>query len=400
METKAASRPRVLLLLTETYADGGIQRFNRTFLSACGLIDVDCDVLSLGDTEKSRSRWKEPSSVTIRVFNHDKVRYALAASVTLLRGDYDFVVIGHINLLELAAASIALRAMRHRRVILIAHGIEVWTGLGTRRRRVEMGLVDRVLSVSRYTRDRMRAQIPSLPVERFTIFPNALSEAWTEHLTLRLANGLRASLPERFILSVTRLDRGDRYKGIVAVIEALAMMADQSIHYVIAGSGDDSDFLRRVVKRFALTERVHFLGAVADAQLAEAYRKCACFVLPSGKEGFGLVFLEAMFFGAPVIAARAKGAVDVVRHQETGLLVDYGDTAALKATLERLLVDTDLRDQLRTGGYAVVTGDGEFTYRAYVARLAAILGVRAPASSTRAAESPAELADSRGVSGI
>jgi len=182
-------------------------------------------------------------------------------------------------------------------------------------------------------------------------------------------------LPERFILSVTRLDRGDRYKGVPAVIEALAMLADRSVHYVIAGSGDDSEFLRGLVKRFGLDERVHFIGAVTDAQLAVVYRKCACFVLPSGKEGFGLVFLESMFFGAPVIAARAKGAVDVVRHEQTGLLVDYGDAAALSATIARVLEDSELCERLRKGGYAVVTGDGEFTYRAYVARLANLLGV-------------------------
>jgi len=54
------------------------------------------------------------------------------------------------------------------------------------------------------------------------------------------------------------------------------------------------------------------------------------FVLPSGKEGFGIVFLEAMFFGAAVIAASEKGALDVIQDGETGLLVRFGDTVALR----------------------------------------------------------------------
>jgi len=95
--------------------------------------------------------------------------------------------------------------------------------------------------------------------------------------------------------------------------------------------------------------------------------------LPSGKEGFGIVFLEAMFFGAPVIAASEKGAVDVVRDGETGIAVRYGDTIAIKEAIERLQFDTNLRDRLCANGRSLVSDQGPFTFASFVERTKAHL---------------------------
>ncbi len=371
-------RPRALVLLSETFADGGIQRFNRTFLSACDRLGVACDVLSFADNEVSRQRWAAPRSVEIRVFNRDKAQFALAAFKALFRSTYDFVIVGHVNLLTLVSACLLASRTGRARVILIAHGIEVWADLERPLRRRAMASVNLILCVSGYTKDRINAQLPELTSDRFAIFPNALSEMWTERFATIEHPERVGNLPQKFLLSVTRLDRGDRYKGIVSVIEALAMLADTSIHYVVAGRGDDQEFLQRIAPRFGIQKRVHFVGAVTDAELANLYRKCAAFVLPSGKEGFGIVFLEAMFFGAPVIAAAEKGATDVVRNEETGLTVGYGDTVALARAIERMLTDTALRARLREVGRATVLGRGRFTVHAYTERLAQIFGVPSP----------------------
>ncbi len=96
-------------------------------------------------------------------------------------------------------------------------------------------------------------------------------------------------------------------------------------------------------------------------------------MLPSGQEGFGIVFLEAMFFGAPVIAAREKGAVDVIRDNETGLLVDYGDVVGLAGAISRVLEDRALAEHLRRAARANVIHDGCFTATAFTRRLAALL---------------------------
>jgi phosphatidyl-myo-inositol dimannoside synthase len=381
--SRAAATPckRVLILLGEVYADGGIQRFNRTFLTAGARLDIACEVLALNDSQASRTRWTAPDSINIRVYNRSKVRFALAIVAAMMSGRYSIVVVGHINLLPLVAAALLPKLLRKMRVLLIAHGIEVWTGIRGRRRRA-IRKVDSILCVSRYTASMIHEQAPEMTDERFTVFPNALSESWTHQEQPATAGGVRHMLWQPFFLSVTRLDRNDRYKGIVTVLEAFAMLEDRATHYVIAGRGDDREFLEQVARRLGVANRVHFIGGVSDVELAALYRDCAVFVLPSGKEGFGIVFLEAMYFGAPVIAAGAKGVVDVVQHGKTGLLVPYGDTVSLRQAMDRLLTDTVLSDRIRAAASRTVRADGPFTFQAYVQRLAGILAVPARPEDT------------------
>lgn len=370
-------RARALVLVSETFADGGIQRFNRTFLTACDDLGISCDVLSLGDSVNAQSRWSGPKSANISVFSHNKLRFALAAATKILCGDFDFIIVGHINLLGLVVAATRLRPRARR--LLIAHGIEVWTGL-TGSRGVALRKIDSILCVSRYTQRSIQNQVPELQDERFVIFPNALSESWRKQQNLATELELTKRLPDRFLLSVTRLDRAERYKGIITVLEALPMIEDSSVHYVVAGNGNDLEFITRVAERLGIGGRVHLVGSVTDAELAALYRKCLAFVLPSGKEGFGIVFLEAMFFGACVIAANEKGAVDVVQHERTGLLVPYGDSGSLKSAIDRVICDSALRRRIAAAGRATVIGDGAFTFRSYGIRLAQALNVPTPPS--------------------
>jgi phosphatidylinositol alpha-1,6-mannosyltransferase len=370
---------RALVLLGQLYIDGGIQRFNRTFLTACDRLGVGCDALSLADAEESRTNWSAPQSATVRVFGYDRQRFALAVCAAILSGRYDVIVVGHVNLMILVASFLSLHKRRATRVLMIAHGVDVWTGLERRRFAFALAKLDLILCVSQYTRDRIRAQRPELSEDRFTIFPNALSESWVDRFAgVRPAQSFSTTLPRRYLLSVTRLARGDRYKGLTTVLETLAMLPDTSIHYVIAGRGEDQAFLEGIVKRHQLEDRVHFFGGVSDEELADLYSHCAAFVLPSGKEGFGIVFLEAMYFGAPVIAAREKGAVDVVQHEQTGLLVPYGDTVALSAAITRLLQDGSLRARLLEKGRESVLAGGPFCFDAYVERLGNLLAVSQP----------------------
>jgi glycosyltransferase involved in cell wall biosynthesis len=249
--------------------------------------------------------------------------------------------------------------------MLITHGIEVWSGIGGMRR-YAMRRVNRILCVSHYTRRRILEQAPALNADRLIIFPNALADTWA-----RVAPAPSSRpLPARFILSVTRLEPGDRYKGIATVIEAFSMLADESMHYYVVGHGNDLAFLQLVAERCCVRERVHFVRGVSDSELIALYQQCDAFVLPSGKEGFGIVFLEAMFFGAPVIAAREKGAMDVVRDGETGISVHFGDVIAVRQAIEALLGDGALRERLRANGRSLVTEGGPFTFACFTRRCA------------------------------
>jgi glycosyltransferase involved in cell wall biosynthesis len=379
-------RPRALLLFTSVFADGGIQRFNQTLLDACVEIGQPCRVLSLNDTPDLIGGREQRPGISIAGFSGNRHRFALGVWGALMRERYGQVLIGHVNFLLMSCVAMAACARRAPRSLLVAHGIEVWSHIGGLRRPA-LRRIDRILCVSHYTRQRIIDQVPGIDTARLTVFPNALARIWR-----RIAPVLpRRPFPDRFILSVTRLEPGDRYKGIASVIEAFSMLGDQSLHYLVVGHGSDVEFLKTVAKHHGVEARVHFLRGVSDTEMATLYQKCEAFVLPSGKEGFGIVFLEAMFFGAPVIAAQEKGATDVVRHEETGLAVRFGDTMAIRDAIELLSTDAELRARICDGGRSLVGDGGAFTFERFVDRCAEAFGI--PAGRTVAPPSVGDAAE-------
>jgi glycosyltransferase involved in cell wall biosynthesis len=115
----------------------------------------------------------------------------------------------------------------------------------------------------------------------------------------------------------------------------------------IVGAGPEGTRLRRLWRELRLEENVRWLGDVTAAQLAAEYNGADVFCLPSVQEGFGIVFLEAMAAGKPIVAARASAVPEVVRH---GLLVEPESVDALADAIEKLYGDAQLRASLAEQG--------------------------------------------------
>lgn len=369
-----------LLLLTEVHGRGGIQRFNLTLLDALGAAGVRRAVVSLVDGPTADAGTPVVSEAFAGA-GKSRAAFAWEALRALWRGPVDALLVGHVHFLALAALLRWVSPRPRTPLVLVAHGLEVWEGI-TGWRRWALARTAMVLCVSRYTAQRLQAQAPHVPAARFVTFPNALHEDWTRRVA---GPGDAQAVPGRYLLAVSRLEPGERQKGIVTTLEAFAAVDAPDLSLVIAGSGGDLGFLQRVAARLGVADRVVFTGAVGDGELLALYRGATAFVLPSAQEGFGIVFLEAMYFGIPVIAAAEKGALDVVEDGVTGLLVPFGDVAALAAAMARLCTDTALRAKLVAGGRAQVTGQGPFTHAAFRARVAALAPrwARAPATARR-----------------
>ena len=97
-------------------------------------------------------------------------------------------------------------------------------------------------------------------------------------------------------------------------------------------------------------ERVSFAGEVSDSQLEMHLQRCDIFVAPSRYESFGLVFLEAMMFGKPVVGCRAGGMIEVVEDGVSGLLAEPGDVPSLVSTIGTLLEDAAKRREFGRAG--------------------------------------------------
>jgi glycosyltransferase involved in cell wall biosynthesis len=249
------------------------------------------------------------------------------------------VIFGHVNL---SVLSLAMKIRRPQtRFVTTVFGVDVWGGLSPARR-MALRHMDRVWAISSYTANRV-TDLYHIPGDRVRLMPLSLPPNF--ELSAPVGGRVNGSFDKPLILTVARLDASERYKGVDTVIRALPSVAASmpSVEYVIVGEGSDRARLQRLVSELKLEKRVHFLGRLDDQRLSRLYRDCDIFAMPSRKEGFGLVFLEAMAAGKPVVAAWAGGTPEVVGDHETGFLVPYGDVRALAQALTTLVNDDGLR---------------------------------------------------------
>lgn len=141
-------------------------------------------------------------------------------------------------------------------------------------------------------------------------------------------------------------------KNLGALLEAYAHLQDAGIPFQgwIVGEGPCRTAWERLRDTLGLAERVKFFGTIPRRELEDRYRRAAIFCLPSRQEGFGIVFLEAMACGTPIVAGRRAAVPETVIDGETGLLVDPDDPAALAEALAKLLQDSELRRVMGEAG--------------------------------------------------
>lgn len=140
---------------------------------------------------------------------------------------------------------------------------------------------------------------------------------------------------------------------------------------MVIGGGPLRADLHALAEELGVADRVALPGAVDAATLARAYAEAAVFALPSSKEGFGIVYLEAWTHGLPVIGSRFGGAGEVIADGVDGFTIDPDDVALLAARLRQLLADPALATTMGRAGREKVAR--LYSGRAFVANLRALL---------------------------
>lgn len=316
------------ILVVGTGAVGGIGRFERLLMAALS------DLAEQG-TLRFTSIWRRshppylrdrggPGSRPIAQAAESSVAaFAIQLALAIRRDRPDLVFFLHVNLARVAPVG---RALGARRYAIATYGVEVWAPLDRVRRRALHG-ASGVVSISEYTASQL-AEHQGLSGNRVHVVPLALETSWLE-AAASVAGRVSDASPAREepgprLLSVSRLEPFARDKGINHVIRSLpeVRLAVPGLRYHVVGDGPDRPYLERVAQECGVTDLVSFKGLLAHDDLIEEYRQANAFVLPSRREGFGLVFLEAMAYAKPVIALRAAAAVEVVADGRTGILVD------------------------------------------------------------------------------
>ena len=185
------------------------------------------------------------------------------------------------------------------------------------------------------------AQLLSFNPARFQIIPHTIrrEEPATSH------NSSKSDTVN--ILFVGRLEER---KGFDVLIKAIPIIMDKSPNAVvhICGEGDLLQFAQTQLNPFS--KRVFFHGYQTRTSLNNFYSECDIFVAPSRYESFGLIYLEAMHFGKPVVACNSGGTPEVVKNNETGILVKPGDHLELSKAILELVDNHPLRKKLGTAG--------------------------------------------------
>jgi glycosyltransferase involved in cell wall biosynthesis len=140
------------------------------------------------------------------------------------------------------------------------------------------------------------------------------------------------------------------HKGIEHLIEAARDVPNAQ--FVIAGTGSSLPAMKRLTRALRVADRVRFIGRVSEARLPELYAACDVFVLPSVSrlEAFGIVALEAMATGKPVVVADIPGVRDVIEDGREGLLADPVNPSDLATKINRVLRDPEMRREMGRRG--------------------------------------------------
>lgn len=266
-----------------------------------------------------------------------KSRYVLTVLRTLLKfHGFDLVVCGHINLIPIACL---LRGLLGTPVLLVIHGIDAWKPTTSRITNYLVNNVDAFISVSRVTKKRF-LEWADLPEGKGFVLPNAVHAD-------RYGSGPKCpGLLDRYglknktvLLTVGRLSAYERYKGFDETLELLPELKVEipNVAYLIVGDGSDRQRLEAKAVSLGVADRVVFAGYIPETEKADHYRLADAYVMPGSGEGFGIVFLEAMACGIPVVASKADGSREAVRDGELGIIVDPANRDEVKAGILKAL---------------------------------------------------------------
>ncbi|WP_271254327.1 glycosyltransferase family 4 protein [Pseudanabaena sp. Chao 1811] len=328
---------------------GGIQVFSGFFLQALQTLypDANLSVFLKNDSteiieqafkQNHTHHWsqlpvycsgKAPTPLRTLFFSWQLLSLAIAQKP-------DLIITTHLNFAPIA---FILKKLLGIKYIAIAHGVEAWN-IQNPLLKKSLQAADLILAVSHFTRDRL-CQEQGLSPHKVGILHNTFDDkAWK--ISPKPPNLLQKyglCNDQKIILTVSRLVASEQYKGYDRILEALPIIRQTipNIHYIIVGKGSDRDRLEQVVRQNELEKHVTLAGFIPDADLGDYYNLCDLFVMPSKREGFGIVYLESLACGKPTLGGNLDGAVDALCEGEIGVLINPDNLSEIAETIVKIL---------------------------------------------------------------
>jgi len=199
---------------------------------------------------------------------------------------------------------------------------------------------DRIIAVSQFTKQDIM-DVFNIPDSRIEVichgaYPENYVFSEEARVKLRSALGIKS---QPMILFVGRLVPR---KGVDILLRALPqVLRETEVKLVLAGSGNQHEY-QHLAQALGIPDKLCFLGRVPDDTLRLLYSSCDLFVLPSRLEGLGIVVLEAMAAGKPIIATSVGGIPELIESGQNGILVEAGDEGKLASAIVKVLSDKSL----------------------------------------------------------
>lgn len=309
---------KILFLTPDLKRFGGIQRYNRKLL----------DLLT--------ERYENVLVLERKEGFFDKLKFAASFFLESFRYRPDVVLCGHVRFSPLV---LLLSLLCTQRFFVFTHGVDVWDVTSMWQQHA-LRRAKAIVTVSRYTKEKIAKQLPDI-TERIVIIPNCVDgtlfsiKEKPKYLAERhhVSNG-------KVLLTVSRLSKAEKgFKGYDRVIECLpkVLQVMPGVKYLLVGDGDDRPRVLKLIHDLKLEENVVLVGNVSGEALVDYYNLADVFVMPSKCEGFGIVFLEALACGTPVIAGNADASPETLLNGALGLLVDPEDRGEITKAIINIL---------------------------------------------------------------
>jgi len=355
---------RVLYLVPDLFGPpGGIARYCRMVCRALSGTECELTVIALLDQNSARrdARRAFPALKYLPCGGRRMrfVRNALRAA----RARPDVIFVGHPHFAPLGWL---LAKICRARLVTFIYGVDAWKPLSPARRRA-LGASHQIISISRFTASQA-AQNNGIRLEKARLLPNCVDPALSPSGFLPIEkgwNGTSKTATSPSLLTVSRILKSEMHKGHDQVIRALPELLQQfpTLVYNVVGDGEGRPEMEALARQLGVSDAVHFHGVVSDEEMLDFYAGADVFIMPSSREGFGFVFIEAMMQGVPAIGGNRDATPEVIVDGETGFLVDPTSVPSIAQASAQLLGDTALRH--RMGQAALLHVEREFNFEKF-----------------------------------
>ena len=309
-----------------------------------GLQNNACiEIMSMHDEQEEASNNKYFPKEIFSGFAGNKLSFV--ANAVTKGSEADIIIISHINLL--IVGWLIKKSTPAAKIILIAHGIEIWGKLNISQKNM-LSVCDQIICVSSFTANKITT-FHNIETAKISIINNCIDPFLPMPVlhfsaqTLREKYGIDAD--DTVLMTLTRLTARDRYKGYDCVLEALVLLIknNRKIKYLLAGGYSNSEkiFIDALIKKHGLANNVILTGYIPESDLTPHFCMADIYVMPSTKEGFGIVFIEAMYYGLPVIAGNQDGSIDALLNGKLGLLIEPNSAAAIAVAVEKMMLNKE-----------------------------------------------------------